>query len=222
MMLSQLLLNSMNRAVRQALTDPHELHVHVMSLFPSGIGPSPRAACGALHRLESSERLNTLTLLVQSNTRPDVSRLPDLFLDPRAAGEAFSVSDMTPILDAMVHRGRFRFRLRANATRCIDSKSTADGTKRRGRRVPVRDEGGRAAWIRTRLSSHGMDLLGECIIRPESAVTARVGQQTRTHQGCTYDGWLEIAEPELARVALANGIGPAKAYGFGLLSLALP
>ncbi|MFV2116759.1 type I-E CRISPR-associated protein Cas6/Cse3/CasE [Micromonospora sp. LOL_025] len=43
-----------------------------------------------------------------------------------------------------------------------------------------------------------------------------------TLEGATFDGMLRIDEPETARQALLGGIGSAKAYGFGLRTLAPP
>jgi CRISPR system Cascade subunit CasE len=40
-----------------------------------------------------------------------------------------------------------------------------------------------------------------------------------THEGVVYEGVLSVVDAALARRSLADGIGPAKAYGFGLLSL---
>jgi CRISPR system Cascade subunit CasE len=38
----------------------------------------------------------------------------------------------------------------------------------------------------------------------------------------TYDGMLRIANPDLARYHLLNGVGAAKGYGCGLITLAPP
>jgi CRISPR system Cascade subunit CasE len=220
MMLSRLFLNAHSRDVQRALGDSHALHARVMSMYPRVDAASPRAALGVLHRLEHGERGDALVLLVQSSERPDVTKLPAGFLDPRAGGDAASSKDLAPVLSAMVNGARFRFRLRANATRKIDTKSGSDGKRRNGKRVPVRGEDGRLQWITSRLHANGFTLLGECQQRPEGKSLAQAGGKVRTHEAHVFDGVVEVVDGDLARHAVTCGIGPAKAYGFGLLSLA--
>jgi CRISPR system Cascade subunit CasE len=198
------------------------MHTRVMSMFPDGVGGAARAALGILHRLERAERGDVLSLLVQSKVRPAPERLPPGFLDPLAGADAVGTTDLTPVHRAIEVGARFRFRLRANATRRIDTKSAADGTRRNGRRVPVRGDEGREAWVRSRLAAHGMRLVGSCEQRPEGRSLGHADPRVRTHEGCVFDGLLEVVDAERAVRALAQGIGPAKAYGFGLLSLARP
>jgi CRISPR system Cascade subunit CasE len=49
----------------------------------------------------------------------------------------------------------------------------------------------------------------------ETIPKARIG-----HFGVRFDGMLQVDEPDQAMEAVRQGIGPAKAFGFGLLSLA--
>lgn len=221
MILSRLFLNPSSRAVQQAIADGHALHTRVMSMWPSDAGPTPRAQLGVLHRLEIAERAGIVSLIVQSVTPPDFSRLPPGFVDARAGGDAATSKNIDSLVDALVEGARLRFRLRANPTRKIDTKSAPNGDRRNGRRVPVREEAGRVAWIQRRLTTHGFRLL-ECEVRPEGKQLSRVGSQLRTHEAFVFDGSVEVVERGVARAALASGIGPAKAYGFGLLSLAGP
>jgi CRISPR system Cascade subunit CasE len=45
-------------------------------------------------------------------------------------------------------------------------------------------------------------------------------KQTITYQAVLFDGILEVQAAEEFMTSLQKGIGPAKAFGFGLLSLA--
>jgi CRISPR system Cascade subunit CasE len=159
-------------------------------------------------------------LLVQSASRPDFTRLPQGFLDLRAGGDSATSRDISEVLPALVPGASFRFRLRANPTRKIDTKSGPDGKRRNGRRVPVRLDEGRLRWVDTRLLAHGFKVL-ECEVRPDGKQVARVGAQVRTHDAFVFDGTVEIVDADRARAALRSGVGPGKAYGFGLLSLAV-
>jgi CRISPR system Cascade subunit CasE len=222
MMLSRLVLNPHSRDVQRALGDSHAMHVRVMAMFPEAAGTSPRAAHGILHRLDRVEGRDTLILLVQSREPPDCARLPQGFLDPALGPDAFATRALAPVLAAIEAGTHFRFRLRANTTRRIDTKSGPDGTRRQGRRVPVRGDDGRQSWLESRLGAHGFRLVGPSEQRAEGKTTGRGGGTTRTHEGCLFDGIIEVVDAELARRAVTDGIGPAKAYGFGLLSLARP
>jgi CRISPR system Cascade subunit CasE len=151
---------------------------------------------------------------------PDAARLPEGFLEPRLGPDAFATKDLGAVVAAIHPGATFRFRLRANATRRVDTKTGSDGKRRNGKRVPVRGDEGRLAWLTSRLGVHGMRLLGGCDVRPAGTTVGFAAGRARTHEGCLYDGVLEVVDADLARRALAAGIGPAKAYGFGLLSLA--
>lgn len=220
MMLSRLFLNAHSRDVQRALGDSHALHARVMSMFPAVDVSSPRAALGVLHRLERSDHGDALVLLVQSSERPEVSKLPSGFLDPGAGGDAASSRDLAPVLASIQPGARFRFRLRANATRRIDTKSGPDGKRRNGKRVPVRGDEGRLQWVTSRLLANGFRLLGSDQPRPEGKSLAHADGKVRTHVAHVFDGVVEVVDGDLAKRALSCGIGPAKAYGFGLLSLA--
>lgn len=48
----------------------------------------------------------------------------------------------------------------------------------------------------------------------------RYKKQNIPHFGVRFDGLLCVTDPETLVEAVRQGIGPAKAFGFGLLSLA--
>lgn len=223
MILTRLFLNPRSREVQRSLADSHELHRHVLSMFGEVDVAPARAELKVLHRLEPSDGRNVVKLLVQSKLPPDVSRLPATFLDPAAGGDAAASSSLATIFELMRPGARYRFRLRANATRKIDTKSGPDGRRRHGRRVPVRGDEERIAWLVRHLSAAGLrvptdDLLGPAIsIRPEGSVR---GGGDLTHESHLFEGVVEVVDADKVREAICAGIGPGKAFGFGLLSLA--
>ncbi len=221
MKLSRLFLNPVSRDVARAQSDSQALHRRVMDLFGSAEGPA-RAAHAVLYRLDVSERDGTVMLLLQSRAAPVLDGLPEHFLDPRAGADASATTDLTPLLERLEEGSRFRFRLRANPTRRIDTKSAPDGTRRNGRRVPLRTPEARLAWLERKLSASGFALVGggeACLVKPDGLQRGRRGEARLTHEAVVYEGVLAVMNPPLARAALEHGIGPAKAYGFGLLSL---
>jgi CRISPR system Cascade subunit CasE len=121
---------------------------------------------------------------------------------------------------------RLQFRLEANPTRKVDTKSAPDGTRRHGRRIPVASVDC-AEWLR-RYQREG----GFTIDPQEMRVacgTARVRKSADAEGGVQYfavrfEGVLRVEDPDRFAQRLASGFGPAKAYGFGLMSVvpALP
>lgn len=130
---------------------------------------------------------------------------------------------------------KFRFRLTANPTQktgtILKSERLAmkergmKDPKRHGRRVPVRPED-YAQWLVARSEAHGFRLVEpfEDTLRTEAGYVyvnkthdSAKGQRLKS---VTYEGLLEITGPDRFREALRSGIGPGKAFGFGLLSIA--
>ncbi len=70
----------------------------------------------------------------------------------------------------------------------------------------------------TRVDSRPDPLLGD--MQTGSKTTEDGSKMTLSHKAIVYEGLLKVTDIDLLRQALRQGIGPAKAYGFGLLSLA--
>jgi len=127
-----------------------------------------------------------------------------------------------------------RFRLLANPTKKVDSATKAErtdaelgGTLSRkrldGRRVPVADDQ-LGAWLERHGSTAGFRVLQIDSLVP-GYVLARKGADNAKGAGARlrsarYDGVLAVEDPAVFREAILRGIGPAKAFGFGLLSVA--
>jgi CRISPR system Cascade subunit CasE len=58
------------------------------------------------------------------------------------------------------------------------------------------------------------------VVRDRRTLRFRRGQQTVTLRVATFDGRFRVVDPTALRAALVNGIGRAKAYGCGLMTLA--
>jgi CRISPR system Cascade subunit CasE len=114
-----------------------------------------------------------------------------------------------------------RFRLVANPTRKIDTKSGPDGRRRNGKRVavpPAQFE----EWLARRADAAGFCIAeGSTALQPAYLYVNKTrsvsGQRLRSVR---YDGILTVTDPIRFREALVRGIGPGKAFGFGLLSVA--
>ncbi|MHB1007511.1 MAG: type I-E CRISPR-associated protein Cas6/Cse3/CasE [Chloroflexota bacterium] len=238
MYLSRLILNPRSRAVQRDLADCQGLHRTVMSLFEQVAGKPARAALDILYRLETDSRQGRVVLLVQSAAPPDCSRLESGFL-----AEVEGPNPVSKPVDsqygAISTGDHLRFRLVANPTKKIDTRSGPDGERRNGQRVPVRGEEAQLAWLARKGEGCGFRLR-QARVNPASverstvpAAQASPGPEKKGwHPGddgkkmelsftaITFDGELVVTDANAFRLALLGGIGPGKAYGFGLLSVA--
>jgi CRISPR system Cascade subunit CasE len=224
MYLARGFLNPTSPAVRGDLADPVSLHRTVMQAFPGDAGASARAVHAVLHRTDADARRGRLVLLVQSATRPDFSRLPpNYFLDlsdyfdwtSGGASENPAVREVSGERANVRAGERFAFRLQANTTRKIDTKTGPDGSRRHGRRVPVKGDEGRIAWLERRAASSGFRVEDVRIteLRPRSSRLRQI-----TLGGSVFEGLLTVTDADAFRRSVAHGVGPGKAFGFGLLS----
>jgi CRISPR system Cascade subunit CasE len=227
MYLTRAFLDPKSRDVRADVRNPESLHKTVMRAFPDDAGPSPRGAHAVLHRLDE-DRGDRLVLLVQSRTKPMIERWPvgyvldmggDLDLAFSSVGENPAIRDLEAQLATLSSGRRFAFRLRANTTRKVDSKSGPDGARRHGRRVPVRGDEERLRWFARHAEAAGFATEDHEIRVTEVAARGGRGGKSVTVGGALFEGILVVRDVDRFVRALSSGIGPAKAYGFGLLSI---
>ena len=224
MKLSRLILNPLNGDVARAVADVHRLHQLVMTGFDSDAGPAARAQHGVLHRLEIDSRGGALVLYVQSASDPNWSRLPAGALVSLEGRRNPVARDLTE-LDLIAPGKLARFRLRANPTRKIGTKSV-DGQRRHGQRVPHRDDERCIEWLARKGNDHGFEIMRDAQGQPKVLLIREPVRRGRrdgtaiTFEGVRFDGLLRIVDADAFRAGVINGIGPGKAFGFGLLSFA--
>jgi CRISPR system Cascade subunit CasE len=225
MYLSRAFLNPTSSAVRADLADVASLHRKVMSMFPEAASKSARKEFGVLHRLDDDTRRGRLVLLVQSVVAPNFTQLDAGYLlelgnDLDWGGSGAFANPAVREVDeerARIRTGdRFAFRLLANTTRKILTKTGEDGARKNGKRVPVRGDEARLAWLARHAERGGFRVEGAQIVE----IPSRHGRSRKVvFGGAMFNGVLGVTDPVAFRVALQEGVGPAKAFGFGLLSI---
>jgi CRISPR system Cascade subunit CasE len=200
-----------------------------MSAFPQTQQPeeSARERFGVLHRLEVDRRGNRLILYVQSWEEPDWSRLVPGYLEENSNLENPACKPVEEKYRGLKTGAVFAFRLQANPTRKIDKKNQKDGPRWHGKRVELRREEDQIAWLQRKGEQGGFELLG---VRVQGQVKEQGRRQRRgssdsplTLAAVVFEGHLRITDAgKFYDHSLARGIGPGKAYGLGLLSLAPP
>lgn len=205
--------------VLRDLGDPGHLHRTLMRAFPSTDVPQPRAHFGVLFRQEIEG--GHAMLLVQSQHQPDWDQLPEGYL------LSHETRDATGVADAVTEGRVFRFRLMANPSRKSAAHRPDESPPRNSRRVALTGDDERHAWLVARGLRSGFALAGDGAhdgVRIDSQPALTGGSQ-RGRSGIVvrtvlFEGRLRVVDPDGLRQALREGIGPAKAYGCGLLSLA--
>ncbi|MBA2290567.1 MAG: type I-E CRISPR-associated protein Cas6/Cse3/CasE [Chloroflexia bacterium] len=223
--LSRLDLNPRSRMVQVHIRDAHALHQQLMQAFRSD--GRNRAGQAVLHRLDADSRGRSprLTLLVQSAQRPDWSILPNRYLlddDGWFDGQSrdpIAIKTIEAQIDALEPGTRLRFRLRANPTRKIRSERNP----KNGTRAPVMADN-LERWLARKGIDHGFQVIDASWRFDPTTGKLQYGNKSTgsrmTHHAVLFEGSLVVTDTRELSAAVRHGIGPAKAYGFGLLSLA--
>ena len=203
MYLSRLHLNRSRLAVLWA-SNPYRVHQRLMTACDH----DPRL----LFRIEENE--GDVTILVQSQNCPDW----------RAAFGDFAVLQTPPeqksFEPALQTEKRYRFRLLANPT----AKKTVEREEEKHKmRIGLFSEESQRDWLTRKFEQAGAELI-ECKIVPRGRQYSRKNpakdENHQTHLAVLFEGILMAHDPERLKSALISGVGSAKGYGFGLLSLA--
>jgi CRISPR system Cascade subunit CasE len=195
MYLSRLQLNTSRVAMLWA-TNPYRVHQRLMMACDG----DPRL----LFRIEDTSE--GTQVLVQSHVEPNW----------HLAFEDFDVLRCPPehkAFDLRLQAGRpYRFRLLANPT-----------VKRNGNRLGLFKEEDQRAWLTRKIEDAGARLVGS-IAAPrglqKSDKNPAKDEHVATHFAVLFEGVLQARDPERLGQVVESGIGAAKGYGFGLLSLA--
>ncbi len=195
MFLARLRLNH-GRVASLWAANPYRVHQRLMMAYEG----EPRL----LFRIEESRE--GTQILVQSHVAP---RWPAAFADfPVLQGSP----EHKPFEVRLQAQGCYRFRLLANPT-----------IKRNGKRLGLLREEEQQAWLARKLTAAGAVLLGYTVA---SQVLQRSGRNPykdstcHTHLAVLFEGVLQVHNPAHLWAAVESGVGAAKGYGFGLLSLA--
>ena len=237
--LSRLSVNPRSRQVRSEMAQPYEMHRTLMRAFPDELDGGPGRV---LFRLEEDYHLESPTVLVQSEKKPDWSFLERLqdYLWVEGEMPIVSFKDIMPVYQNL-HTGQILgFRLRANPTKRIAKRE--DPLK--GKRVELTRENEQIDWLIRKGKEGGKsvpggfdllmkevkDMRGEIRRVPRVNVctegkhngrkTDAAGGHVTTHLAVLFEGLLRLTDKNAFLETLIRGIGPGKAFGFGLLSVA--
>jgi len=207
MYLSQLILDPKHRQVRSEMANRYEMHRTLTACFPE----KKRSEINLLFRLETAQHSGMVPpkLLVQSRLVPDWSHLIERCL----LVEAPQTKSFNPNFQ---NGDRYVFRLLANPT--VKRKQAGKTSKR----VGIYDSKGQEAWLERKGTQAGFSVTALRITN-QGILESRKRKNSHTfqikHLAVQFDGLLEVSDPGALKLAVQNGIGSAKGFGFGLLSL---
>ena len=207
----------------RALGDLHAMHRLLLQAFPDAEadekGNKERVL---LYRVERPRFARDLPrVLVQSEIRPAWEKRPSY---PSLAGRGRALTELAQVDGPKEWAPRFTakdvFRFRLLATPTVARKFGPEAEKPGRRRIGLYTEEEQRNWLERKGGDHGFTV-HDLRITPLGKLSGRSPKDgVITHYGVEFDGLLQVDDPALFAAAIASGIGPAKGFGFGLLSLA--
>ena len=232
MYLTRFRINTARTGAHRLLSSPQSLHAAVMSSFAQApetpAGTSPRV----LWRVDRSTAANVLLYIV-SPDRPDLTHLVEQAGWPTTGTwETFAY---TPLLDRIANGDTWAFRLTANPVHSIRRKPD-EPTKRTAHVTPRHQLG----WLLKQQERGGFSILQKPENHPIAVEEDRYEVVVHDHRKrtfskteplksqrldvklvtATYDGRLHVTDADKLRGILTGGLGKAKSYGCGLMTLA--
>lgn len=186
----------------------YDLHRQLWRLFPGeeketrSNGEELRQ--GFLFRIEDNPTGRPARLLVQSRRAPEVA--PELIV--------VGTREFKP---RPVAGQRLAFLLTANPVKTIaDTQRDAKPYKQSEKcRVPLIKEEDQREWIARKFARSGE--IEATSIMPHAPNYFRKGNRGGKLVTATFEGIMRVRDPDILVSLLENGIGPAKAFGCGLL-----
>ncbi|MFC5662150.1 type I-E CRISPR-associated protein Cas6/Cse3/CasE [Kitasatospora misakiensis] len=235
MFLTRFRVNTARAGARRLLSSPQLLHGAVMASFaeplPPGAPTAGDAAARVLWRIDHNSRSEVLLYLV-SPQRPDLTHLVEEAGWPTTGG--WQTFDYGAFLDGLAAGSTWTFRLTANPVHSI--RRTPDEPTKRTAHLTQRHQ---AAWLLKQQERSGFTVVEkaperrllsegdehELVVHRQRSVSfgkndrVRAGRHKVTLVTATYDGRLRVTDPDALRRTLTAGLGKAKAYGCGLMTL---
>lgn len=209
----------------RAMIDPrHRLAMRALASLERMHAITARATDGdtdlsrVLWRLDPGRTRQPSRLYIVSPNVPDA----EILRQELGVGTAdISTCSYEPFLSRLECGQEWGFRLKANPTHSEPSGEPGKRGKRTGIiRVEEQQE-----WLFHQARRAGFHMpinrleLPEVLVRHSVQEKFRRKGSTVTLTSATYDGVLVVDDPDLLRRSLIGGIGRAKGYGFGLLTL---
>lgn len=200
MYLSRIKLDTGLRETKRAMASPQVIHAAIESCF-STKGRN-------LWRLDYFQ--NNFFLLLVSETTPNFESFTKQFCAKNIYGES---KPYLPIILSIKTGQQLRFRLKGNT---VNSKATERG--KRGKVLPHKTDHHKKEWLISKAAANGFSLESFDLIESGEKQFWRGSKKIELTFGI-FEGILKVEDSALFTKALTGGIGRAKAYGCGLITV---
>ncbi|WP_160115385.1 type I-E CRISPR-associated protein Cas6/Cse3/CasE [Varibaculum vaginae] len=228
--LSRCALNPRRRGASRLLASMERMHAAILQNCFHESQWEGEAPPRILWRLDRHQK--GYYLYIQSPVRPDFTQFVEEAGWPEIKS-SFGVKNYQPFMERLAEGSSWNFRLAATPTRAVKG----EGAKR-SKRIPIVKDEDRIKWLASRAKGWGFEIPQVAVNPAESeanglAVAIVEKERIRFQRGksgkpgslvtlnrVAFEGILTVKDPEVLRSAIQNGLGAAKAYGCGLLTLA--
>jgi len=183
------------------LNNAYEWHRALWSLFPD---LERGSASPFLYHMESINLATGAQVLMQSSMEPVYRSAFAKVLASKPFPAQFKVGQW------------LAFQLLANPTKCIADMQNKANKKNQGKcRVPLVKKDDQCAWLQRKVA--GAVNIDELNIRNHAPLYFRKGNRAGKVVPVFFEGAFEVRDIEMVTDLWKNGIGPAKAFGCGLM-----
>lgn len=222
MFLSRIQINPARRGARALLGSPQKMHAAVLASFQEDGAERGRV----LWRVDREN--HKVWLYVVSRPQPDFAHIIEQ-CGWHTTQASWDVRPYGNLLDRLTLGQQWAFRLTANPTRTtraagplrLSAAVELTGTPKRYGHVTVDQQ---LDWLLSRAPGWGINVgpdgSADVVVHDRRTERFNRAGNTVTIAKATFDGRLTVTDVDLLRAALVDGVGPAKAYGCGLLTLA--
>lgn len=201
MQLTRLCLDPRSAQARRDIADPYDMHRTLVRAFVSDDRQQPPRF---LWRIEPAGAWSDPVVLVQSSRAANWSVLEGLpgYFKHSAESKTIQLEQL------LSPDARYRFRLLANPT-----------VTREGKRYGLASGEAQHAWLIRQGTRLGFEVEAALVTSSDVLHSRKSNTQISLQRVC-FEGILNVVDADAIAAALQAGIGPGKAFGCGLLSLA--
>lgn len=222
MFLTHMRLNPGRRGTARLLASAQRMHAAVLLGFPALDTDAERV----LWRIDQTSP-HDVNLLVASPREPDLTHVIEQAGWPTAPDATWRTRPYSPFLDRLDAGQHWAFRVRINPV--VRKRDVENGN--RIVTIPHLTAAQQEGWLAERAERLGVSFAIDGQEEPSVQLTHRTSSSFErrnapqssgrdvTIASAQLDGHLKVVDPELLRTALRSGIGRAKAYGCGLMTL---
>lgn len=225
MYISRIALNDARYETKKLLASPYQLHAAIEHSFPPSL-ERMNSEGRILWRVDvRNDESNSVSLFVVSPEKPDFTHIVEQAGWPLY--QEWETKDYEQLLSRLAAGQVWQFRLRANPARkvlvdkgLIKQKESVVG-KIQGHVTVAQQQD----WLMNKADHNGFQVVMNdsgpmLVVSQRKKQQFKRGTNTVSLATVLFDGVLEVTDVKLFKQALCSGIGRAKGFGCGLLTIA--